>query len=83
MHSQGVRQPVSAKYIGLGAYSIQHVDVFSFTGNQAALAQIKNAAAGVYGERRFMLSETNMYTAAVAMPTKNGNFGLQARLFWI
>lgn len=81
MHSQSVREPVSAKYIGLSAYSIEHVDVFSFTGNQAALAQIKNAGAGVYGERRFMLSETNMYTAVIAMPTKNGNFGLQADYF--
>jgi hypothetical protein len=54
------------------------VDVFSFTNNQASLAQMKNAAAGVYGERRFMLTELALYQLAVAMPTKSGNFGIKA-----
>ncbi len=65
----------------MGAYSINHVDVFSFTSNQAALAQIKSPEAGVYGEQRFLLSATNMYTAVFALPTKQGNFGLQADYF--
>ncbi len=81
VYSQAVKQPVSARYIGLGAYSINHIDVFSFTSNQAALAQVKSAAAGVYGEQRFLLSELNMYSAVVALPTKQGNFGLQADYF--
>ncbi|MEO6328135.1 MAG: hypothetical protein ABIO55_04350 [Ginsengibacter sp.] len=79
--SQAVRQHISARYPGLGAYSINHVDVFSFTSNQAALAQLKSAAAGVYGEKRFLLSAANMYTAVFALPTKQGNFGLQADYF--
>jgi hypothetical protein len=79
--AQAVRQPVSARYIGLGAYSINHVDVFSFTSNQAALAQLKSASGGVYGEKRFLLSAANMYTAVFALPTKEGNFGLQADYF--
>ncbi len=76
-----MRRPVSAPYIGLGAYSIYHADAFSFTSNQAALAQIKNAAIGVYGERRFLLAETSMYSAVGVLATKNGNFGLQADYF--
>jgi hypothetical protein len=79
--SQAVRHPIAARYIGLGAYSVNHVDAFSFTANQAALAQIKSATAGVYGERRFLLSETNMYTAVIALPTKQGNFAFQADYF--
>lgn len=63
-------------YTSLSAYSKQQIDAFSFTGNQAALAQIKQAEAGVYGERRFMLAEINSYSAAIAVPTTKGNFGL-------
>jgi len=79
--AQSLRRPIAASYIGLGAYSINHVDVFSFSSNQAALAQIKNPAIGVYGERRFMLDATNMYSAVAALPTKQGNFGIQADYF--
>ena len=64
-------------YIGLGAYSTQQNDPFSFTGNQAALANTKHAGVGLYGERRFLLHETSSYTLAAAIPTQLGNFGLQ------
>jgi hypothetical protein len=77
-NSQILRRPVAAGYTGLGAYSINHVDVFSFTSNQASLAQLKNTSAGVYGERRFLLSELNNYTAVIGLPTSTGNFGLKA-----
>ena len=79
--SQITRKPVASPYLGLGAYSITHADVFSFTSNQGSLAQIKNSAAGVYGERRFLLSELNYYSAAVVLPTSSGNFGFQAGYF--
>ena len=83
LHSseQTVRRPVAALYTGLGAYSIGHVDVFSFNNNQASLAQMKNAAAGVYGERRFMLDELSLYQLAIAIPTNSGNFGIKAGYF--
>ena len=74
-----MRQPISAVYIGLGAYSTQQNDVFSFVNNQAALAKYQSATAGVYGERRFMLNETSVYTAAVAVPSSLGNFGVSAK----
>ena len=79
--SQALRRPISARYIGLGAYSINHVDAFSFTANQAALAQVKSGAAGAYGENRFLLSAANMFTAVVVLPTQEGNFGLQTDYF--
>lgn len=76
--AQTARRPVAALYTGLGAYSTRHVDVFSFTNNQASLAEIKNAAAGVYGERRFLLDELSLYQLAIAIPTQSGNFGIKA-----
>ena len=80
-YSQIVRKPVATAYTGLGAYSQSQADVFSFLANQASLAQIKNAAAGVYGERRFLLSELSNYNAAIAVPTSSGNFGLKANYY--
>lgn len=80
-NGQTVRRPVAALYTGLGSYSINHADVFSFTNNQASLAQMTNASAGVYGERRFLLDELSLYQLAVAVPTKSGNFGLKAGYF--
>jgi hypothetical protein len=64
-------------YIGMGAYSREQADVFSFTGNQAALASVAKAGVGVYGERRFMLAENSAYALAAAFPTSLGNFGVQ------
>jgi hypothetical protein len=81
MNGQTVRRPVAAIYTGLGAYSINHVDVFSCTNNQGSLAQMKNASAGAYGERRFLLNELSFYQLAVAVPTKSGNFGVNAGYF--
>ena len=79
--AQSLRKPVSASYIGMGAYSINHADVFSISSNQAALAQIENSSVGFFGENRFLLAETNMYSAIVAVPTREGNFAFQADYF--
>lgn len=81
INGQTVRRPVAALYTGLGSYSINHADVFSFTNNQASLAQMKNASAGVYGERRFLLDELSLYQLAVAVPTTSGNFGVNVGYF--
>lgn len=75
--AQSLRYPIAQPYISLSAYSVLQNDPMSFTGNQAALAQTKNAGAGVYGERRFLLNETSAYTLAAALPTGLGNFGIQ------
>lgn len=76
-----MRHPIAGSYIGLGAYSKNHVDVFSFTQNQAALAQIKEGGVGVFSEKRFLLAATNFYSAVVVLPTSEGNFGVQADYF--
>ena len=79
--SQTVRSPISSAYLGLGAYSNSHVDVFSIQSNQAALAKMKSAGVGVYGEKRFLLKELGFFNATIALPTHSGNFGLDARYF--
>ena len=81
IEAQILRQPISITYTGLGAYSKNFVDVYSATSNQAALAQLKSGAFGVYGERRFMLEDLNGFSGIVAMPVTYGTFGLQADYF--
>jgi hypothetical protein len=78
LQAQVLRRPVAAAYTGIGAYSINHTDAFSFTANTASLAQLKNVAAGLFAERRFMLAELNSYAAVAAVPTQSGNFALKA-----
>lgn len=77
--TQTLHRPSASGYTGQGAYSVHHADVFSFSANQASLAQIKHPAAGIYAERRFLLSELNHFTAVAAMPTRSGNFGFKAK----
>lgn len=77
LSAQTLRHSVAMPYLGLSAYSGQQTDVFAFTGNQAALAQQKHPAVGIYGERRFMLTATSTSRAALAFPTRLGNIGLQ------
>ncbi len=77
-HNQSLHKPLSSVYTGLGAYSLDHIDVFSFTSNQASLAQLKYTGIAVYGERGFMLEDFNRYAAAFGMASRMGNFGLKA-----
>jgi hypothetical protein len=77
LHAQSLRYNITQPYISLSAYSQQHKDPLSFTGNQATLARSTNAGIGVYSERRFMMSETSVYTLAASVPTRLGNFGVQ------
>ena len=79
--AQTIKTPVTSAFISISTYSTLHANAFSFCGNQAALAGIKNVSAGVYSEKRFLLKELSMYTAAVALPTTSGNFGLKADYF--
>ena len=79
--SQTLRSSSASPYLGFAAYSNNHVDVFSFHSNQAALARIKNLSAGIYSEKRFFLNELTLYNALVALPTRTGNFALDACSF--
>ncbi len=75
--AQSLRYAAALPYIGSGAYSKQQQDPFSFTSNQAALAQANYVAVGAYAERRFLLAPTSYYATAAVFPSRLGNFGLQ------
>lgn len=79
--AQVIKEPISVRYAGLGAYSKNFSDIFSAISNQASLSQLKTGGFAVYGERRFMLEELNGYTAIAAMPTTSGTFGFQGDYF--
>lgn len=76
--SQTLRQPATSPYKEFGAYSQKHTDLFSVSGNKAALAHIKKLSAGLFAERKYMLEELNSFSAIAAIPTRSGNFGLLA-----
>jgi hypothetical protein len=77
VQSQSLRYSISMPYTSLGAYTTRQVDPFGFTNNQAALAQVKTAGIGAFGEQRFLLKENSVYGLATVLPTQMGNFGLQ------
>jgi len=79
--SQALRAPVAAGYLKLGAYSLHHADLFSSLENPAGLSSLRTFAAGVYGEKRYLLKELNNYSAMIGVPTSSGNFGLEAGYF--
>jgi len=72
---------LSASYTGIGVYSKNFTNAFSGSINQASLAQIKEAGAGVYGERRFLLKELSHYAAVISLPSKLGGFGIALHYF--
>lgn len=77
LSAQLFNRPAIAAYYGLGAYSLKHTDGFSFVNNPAALAQVMQTTAGAAGSRRFLLADLAEYTAATAVTTTSGNFGLR------
>lgn len=79
--SQGVTDAIGARYLSLGAYSSHNVDVYATRSNPASLARLQRSAAAVYGERRFMLEDLNLYTGAVGITTGSGNFALYGSYF--
>ena len=76
-HAQSLRYPIALPYASVEAYSGSQNDPLAFTGNQAALATVKQGSVGLYGERRFLLAETSSYVLATTIPTAMGNFGIQ------
>jgi len=79
--AQTAKQSLISPYLKTGAYNHERGDVFSFNANQANLASLSSFSAGVFSERKFMLNELSLFSAAVALPTTSGNFGLQLHRF--
>lgn len=79
--SQTVRTPVNNLYSSVVSYSQMHSDVFSFTVNQAALANSNSISAGIFSERRFFLQELSLVQVAFVLPSSSGNFGISGSYF--
>ncbi len=74
--AQMLRSSLPVSYTTVGTYSRHFTGVFSFTGNQASLAGVKNIAAGMYSEKRFMLRELKAVSAAISFPCWQGGSGV-------
>lgn len=74
--SQTVRSPLSNHYTGAVTYSKSFADAFSFSGNQAALSNLKTAAAGLYCEKRFGLEALSNSHSVIGIPLKNAGIGV-------
>jgi hypothetical protein len=81
--AQTLTGPLTAAYAGASAYSLNNNDAFSFTANTAALSSVKDISIGVYGERRFLLDQLNRYIIIGTVPTRSGNFGVNANYFGV
>jgi len=68
-------------YPSSSCYSSGFIDAFSFTGNTAAHARVKNAQAAVYGETPYLQQGLKNMLAAGAVPAKFGSIGLSAKIF--
>ncbi|MCO5239295.1 MAG: hypothetical protein M9904_04510 [Chitinophagaceae bacterium] len=78
---QTTHSPLVSYYPSSGAYSKKFQNAFSVISNIGALSDLDHPAAGVYGEKKFMLSETGLYTAVGTVPAISGNFALQTDYF--
>ena len=72
---------MAARYLSLGTYSQKFNDVFGAKANAAALSTLRQNGVGIYGERRFMIEQLNMFSLASAFRTHSGNFGLTGSYF--
>jgi hypothetical protein len=82
VRGQWLSGPDGLSFLSMTGYSMSQPDVFSFTGNPAALTRLSCPEAGVYGESRFMPSGIRLFSGALAYPSKAGHggfFGSMAR----
>ncbi len=63
-------------YILSGAYSRDFLDAFSFKGNAACLAGIKNTMVGLLAERKWMLKELNSFSLSASFVAGGGGLGI-------
>ncbi len=70
-----------ARQNAMGGTSLTVNDVFSAANNQAGLAFIEDMQAGIFTERKFLLSGLNHFTGVFALPTSSGTFGLTIDYF--
>ena len=79
--AQAVTRPIAAPYLSVFSLSKKQVDVLVARNNPAAHANLPQSSAGIYGERRYMLPDLQLFTASAGLNTSSGNWGLHAGYF--
>ena len=79
VQAQTVHYTPSSYSLGLGTYSKNFTDVFSFLSNPAALGWFSSVGLGVFAEQKFLVEVLKFYTVAAAIPLSNGGIGISAR----
>ncbi len=64
----------------LNSYSRYQKEGFAFSGNPAALGQIKKWSAALHGERPYMLNELSVYNGMLALPLADGGIVVSGAL---
>ncbi len=77
----GTPASVGARSAGMGFTGLTYDNIHSAFTNQAGLARLKGFAAFAAGEQRFLLSELQALSAAVAYPTQSGTFAVTVSNF--
>lgn len=77
----GVFTGTNARSIALGGSGVAASGIYALGNNPAGLANLETWAAGAQAEQRFLLSELQLFSAAGALPTASGTFGLQLNYF--
>lgn len=73
--------PYGGRQAAMGNATVAVYDFWALGHNQAGLAKLQRPAAGFYFENRFMVREMGLGAAAVALPMRNGVFGLSISYF--
>lgn len=71
----------NARSVGLGGSGVAFSGLSSLGNNPAGLADLQGWGAGVQAEQRFRLSDLQLLSAAGAVATSSGNFGIQLNYF--
>jgi len=80
-HASNDNYPFGARGAGMGYATVTLHDFWALSHNQAGLSRLKNPAAGVYFENRFLVEELSFGAAAFAMPVNNGVVGASFTYF--
>jgi len=79
----GTPHSAGARGAAMGNAAVTLTDINSAFANQAGLASLENLTATAFAEQRFLLSELQTVSAAVALPTTSGTFGLTLHHFGV
>lgn len=77
----GVFSGANARSIALGGSGTAATGLGALGNNPAGLVALEHWAVSAQAEQRFLLSELQLYSAAAALPTSSGTFGLQLNYF--